>query len=94
MIEALDLLSARDGAEFTIKDAAGQVVSQLEDTVHAMVLQCTAMEAKKALLSEILSDKYVEKTVNVNVERVFTFLQARAMLCARCYNSCIYRIRF
>ena len=94
MIEALDLLSAKDGAEFTIKDAAGQVVSQLEDTVRAMVLRCTAMEAKKDLLDELLSYKYVEKTVNVNVERVFTFLQVRAMLCALWSNPCIHRTRF
>ena len=80
VIEALDILSAKDGAEFTITDAAGQVVSQLEDTVHAMILRCTAMEAKKDLLDEMLSYKYVEKTVNVNVERVFTFLQVRAVL--------------
>ena len=70
------------------------MVSQLEDTVRAMVLRCTAMEAKKDLLDELLSYKYVEKTVNVNVERVFTFLQVRAMLCALWSNSCISRIRF
>ena len=45
-----------------------------------MVLRCTAMEAKKDLLDELLSYKYVEKTVNVNVERVYTFLQVRAVL--------------
>ena len=80
VVTCLEMLAGPDAAGVSVENAAGQVVSMsnLGETMRAMVLKCASLEAKKDLLVELQSENYRKNTVDLNVERVWTYLSVRA----------------
>ena len=80
VVTCLEMLAGPDAAGVSVENAAGQVVSMsnLDETMRAMVLKCASLEAKKDLLVELQSENYRKNTVDLNVERVWTYLSVRA----------------